>query len=264
MRSAGALGVAFVAALPLHWELLRYPEWFVANNLYFSAPPSFDWTGLLRQIWWATEILVLPWRWFNDYGGLTNMLLALVLWVAWRDRTRAGFYAWATVAIVLTLRFNSPQLGLIAGRQLHLLPVLVAPALAGFIARYAPGGPLGRAVLVAGRRPVRGRAVLSRASRRRTCSTSTRRWSSGCSRPVATCAAREQPALGHDRRPRGAHRTIALRRALRVPSPAGHWPPLFRPAAGRLPSQPLSRFVAAGRRFPAVWRSTRCRRRHLD
>ena len=149
VRSAFALGVAFVAALPLHWELLRYPEWFVTNNLYFSASPSFDWTGLLRQVWWATEILVLPWRWFNDYGGLTHILLAIVLWVAWRDRSRAGFYAWATVAIVLTLRFNSPQLGLVAGRQIHLLPVLVAPALAGFIALHAPGGALGRGVLVA-------------------------------------------------------------------------------------------------------------------
>ena len=69
--------------------------------------------------------------------------------MAWRDRTRAGYYAWATLAIVLTLRLNSPQLGLVAGRQLHLLPVLVAPALAGFICRHAPGGWLGRVTLVA-------------------------------------------------------------------------------------------------------------------
>jgi hypothetical protein len=144
VRSVIALAVAFLAALPLHWELVRYPAWFVANNLYFEAPASFDWIGLLRQIWWATEILWLPGRWFNDYGGLTNVLLAVIAWMAWRDRTRAGFYAWATVAIVLTLRLNSPQLGLIAGRQLHLLPVLVAPALAGFISGYAHGGMPGR------------------------------------------------------------------------------------------------------------------------
>ena len=132
-----ALAVAFLAALPLHWELLRYPAWFVANNLYFEAPPSFDWPWPAAQIWWATEILALPWRWFNDYGGLTNVFLVVIAWMAWRDRTRAGFYAWATLAIVLTLRLNSPQLGLVAGRQLHLLPVLVAPALAGFIAATA-------------------------------------------------------------------------------------------------------------------------------
>ena len=148
-RSVVALGVAFVAALPLHWELVRYPAWFVTNNLYFEAPPSFDWPGLLRQIWWATEILALPWRWFNDYGGLTHVFLVVLAWMAWRDRTRAGFYAWATLAIVLTLRFNSPQIGLVAGRQLHLLPVLVAPALAGFICRHAPGGQAARLAVAA-------------------------------------------------------------------------------------------------------------------
>ncbi len=144
LRSAIALGVAFLAALPLHWELVRYPAWFVANNLSFEAPPSFDWMGLLRQVWWATEILALPGRWFNDYGGLTHVFLIVIVWMAWRDRTRAGFYAWATLAIVLTLRLNSPQLGLVAGRQLHLLPVLVAPALAGFLWAHAPGGLPGR------------------------------------------------------------------------------------------------------------------------
>ncbi len=148
-RAVVALGVAFVAALPLHWELMRYPTWFVTNNLYFEAPPSFDWPGLMRQIWWATEILALPWRWFNDYGGLTHVFLVVLAWMAWHDRTRAGFYAWATLAIVLTLRFNSPQIGLVAGRQLHLLPVLVAPALAGFICRYAPGGQAGRLAVAA-------------------------------------------------------------------------------------------------------------------
>lgn len=149
VRSAIALGAAFAAALPLHWELLRYPSWFVTNNLYFDQPPAFDWAGFLRQIWYATEILVQPGRWFNDYGGLTYVFLAAIGWMAWRDRTRAGFYAWATVAIVLTLRLNSPQLGLVAGRQQHLLPVLVAPALAGFICRHAPGGWIGRVTLVA-------------------------------------------------------------------------------------------------------------------
>jgi len=148
-RAVVALGVAFVAALPLHWELVRYPTWFVTNNLYFEAPPSFDWPGLVRQIWWATEILALPWRWFNDYGGLTHVFLVVLAWMAWHDRTRAGFYAWATLAIVLTLRFNSPQIGLVAGRQLHLLPALVAPALAVFIFRYAPGGQAGRLAVAA-------------------------------------------------------------------------------------------------------------------
>ena len=149
VRSAAALAVAFVAALPLHWELVRYPEWFVANNLYFEAPPTFDWQGLVRQIWYATEMLWQPGRWFNDYGGLTYVWLLPIVWMAWRDRSRCGFYAWATAAIVVTLRLTSPQLGLIASRQLHLLPVVVGPALAGFIASHATGSAVTRALLTA-------------------------------------------------------------------------------------------------------------------
>jgi hypothetical protein len=149
LRSAAALAIAFVAALPLHWELLRYRTWFVTNNLYFEAPPAFDWNGLARQIWYATEMLGRPDRWFNDYGGLTYVFLPVLLFVAWRDRSRTGFYAWAAIAIVVSLRLNAPQLGLVAGRQLHLLPVLVAPALAGFLAGWMRGGPIGRAALLA-------------------------------------------------------------------------------------------------------------------
>ncbi len=149
VRSAVALGVAFVAALPLHWELVRYPEWFVANNMYFEAPPRFDWRGLARQIWYAIEMLWQPGRWFNDYGGLTYVWLMPIVWMAWRDRSRAGFYAWASVAVVLTLRLNSPQLGLMSSRQVHLLPVVVGPALAGFIAAHVPGGLATRVLLSA-------------------------------------------------------------------------------------------------------------------
>ena len=114
-----------------------------------------------------------------------------MLWAAWRERTRAGFYAWATVAMVPTLRFNSPQLGLVAGRQLHLLPVLVAPALAGFIARYAPGGAIGRGALVAVVALFVAVPYTACTSTSRTCGSSTRRWSSACSRPADTwCCSR--------------------------------------------------------------------------
>lgn len=146
-RSAAALGVAFVAALPLHWELLRYPGWFVTNNLYFESPASFDYAGLARQVWYATEMLGRPDRWFNDYGGLTYVWLPVLIWAGWHDRRRTGYYVWATLAIVLTLRLNAPQLGLVAGRQLHLLPVLLGPALAGFVATQTAGGRWGRLVL---------------------------------------------------------------------------------------------------------------------
>jgi hypothetical protein len=143
-----AFAASFVAALPVHWELLRYPAYYVTNNLYFDPPVGFDWAGLLRQIYYATEILLLPGRWFNDYVGLTHVWLPVIVWMAWRDRSRAGFYAWATLAIVLMLRFNAPQLGIISSRQMHLLPVVVAPAIAGFVDRHAPGGGWLRVALV--------------------------------------------------------------------------------------------------------------------
>ncbi|HEX6210152.1 MAG TPA: hypothetical protein VF136_05210 [Methylomirabilota bacterium] len=149
VRTAVGLGAAFLAALPLHWELFRHPDWFVTNNLYFDTPAAFDWAGLARQIFYATEILVRPGRWFNDYVGLTHVALPVILWMAWRDRSRAGFYAWATLALVVSLRFNAPQLGIISSRQMHLLPVVVAPVLAGFLYRHAPGGWPLRASLIA-------------------------------------------------------------------------------------------------------------------
>ena len=59
------------------------------------------------------------------------------------------FLSWATVAIVLTLRFNSPQLGLVAGRQLHLLPVLDSAGACRLHLPVCPGGAIGRGALVA-------------------------------------------------------------------------------------------------------------------
>lgn len=149
VRAGVALAAAFLAALPLHWELLRYPGWFVTNNLYFEPPAAFDWQGLVMQVFYATEILLRPGRWFNDYVGLTHVALPVMAWMAWRDRTRAGFYAWATLAIVVLLRFNAPQIGIISSRQMHLLPVLIGPPLAMFLLRHAPGGWPLRATLLA-------------------------------------------------------------------------------------------------------------------
>lgn len=140
---------AFVAALPVHWELLRYPDWFISNNLAFDPANRFDWAGFASQLYYAAEILLRPGRWFNDYVGLTHVWLVAIAWVAWRDRSRARFYAWATLALVLLLRFNAPQLGLISSRQMHLLPVVVAPALAGFLLNGLVGGWPLRASLVA-------------------------------------------------------------------------------------------------------------------
>lgn len=135
VRSGAALGIAFVGGSPLLWELYRYPEFFRTNNLYWEPPPGFDWAGFSRNVYYAAEILVQPWRWFNDYVGAAHVWLAAVVAVAVKCRSRAGFYAWATLATVAMLRLNTPQLGIILARELYLYPLLLAPALAAFVIR---------------------------------------------------------------------------------------------------------------------------------
>lgn len=146
-RSAIALTLAFVAALPLHWELVRYPAFFVTNNLYWAAPPSFDWAGFARNVYYAAEILVRPSRWFNDYVGVAHVWLPAVIVVAFFRRTRPAFYAWAALATVAMLRLNTPQLGIILARELYIYPLLLAPALGAFVAALPSRPPLAWAVV---------------------------------------------------------------------------------------------------------------------
>jgi hypothetical protein len=98
-----------------------------------------DWLRLVRRIWYNTEILFLPWRWFNDPPGLTSLFLPLVLLVAWKRGGRAGFYAWAALFAFGLLRFNVPEAGYIFMRPEHLLAVFTPIAVAGFIATEAKG-----------------------------------------------------------------------------------------------------------------------------
>lgn len=135
IRSGFALGIAFLAALPLFWELFRYPDFFRTNNLYWDPPVDFDWAGFSRNVYYAAEILVQPWRWFNDYVGIAHVWLVAVVVVAATRRTRAAFYAWATLATVAMLRLNTPQLGIVLARELYLYPLLLAPVLGAFVAR---------------------------------------------------------------------------------------------------------------------------------
>lgn len=149
IRSATALAVAFVAALPLHWELIRYPEYFRPNNLYWDAPPAFDWRGFIRNVYYATEILVRPGRWFNDYVGAAHVWLPTVVVVATLRRSRPVFYAWAALATVVMLRLNTPQLGIILAREMYAYPLLLSPALAVFVAHLPARPAVAPAVLLA-------------------------------------------------------------------------------------------------------------------
>jgi hypothetical protein len=125
--------VALLAALPLTWELWRYPSLFLPNNVRFDPAAPIEWGPLARQIFYNIEMLWLPGRWFNDYGGLTRALLPLLVWVAVVCRSRMRFYAGGAVLMMVLLCFNAPVFGYVFERPVHLLSVLTPVAIAGLL-----------------------------------------------------------------------------------------------------------------------------------
>ncbi len=133
-RLAIAVATGLVAALPLTWESWRYPAYFTFNNVMLERPP-FEVVPWLRKIYYNVEFLAFPHRWFNDFPALATILLPVTVWTAFKDRTRTGFYAAATLAIVVLMSFDTPELGYALQRPVHLLAVLPPVALAGFLVR---------------------------------------------------------------------------------------------------------------------------------
>lgn len=134
-RAALSLAAAAVTALPLTWESWRYGGYVSLNNVSLTPEP-FRLAPFLRQVYYNVEILFLPSRWFNDFAGLTNILLPVLLWTAWKDRTRTGFYAVSALTVVAMMRFNTPEFGYALARPVHLLSILPPVALAGFLVRH--------------------------------------------------------------------------------------------------------------------------------
>ena len=133
-----AAAVALVAALPMHFESLRYSQYVSFNNFVFDPRAPVDWSTFPRLVYYNFEILLQPHRWFNDYRSLANVWLPVLALVAIQPgRSRAGFYAWTAVVTQLLLRFNTPVDGVIFDRLTHMLPLLVAPALAAFVLRFS-------------------------------------------------------------------------------------------------------------------------------
>jgi hypothetical protein len=138
IRMVVAAAVSGVAALPVHWESLRYSAYVSFNNTVYSPGAPVDWPRFLRTLYYNVEILALPHRWFNDYRSLTNVWLpALAVFALQPSRSRVGFYAWATVLAQALLRLNTSEAGAIFDRIQHMLPVLAAPALAGIVLRLS-------------------------------------------------------------------------------------------------------------------------------
>jgi hypothetical protein len=135
-RAAIATAAALVGGLPVTWDLWRYPQYFIANNVSLHPAP-FELAGFLRKVYYNTELLLLPGRWFNDFTGLTNVFLPVVVFTAWRARGRARFYAAATIGVVCLVRLIYDSFGYVFLRPIIFLPMFIAPPLAWFILRRA-------------------------------------------------------------------------------------------------------------------------------
>jgi len=137
-RLALASVFAAIAALPMHWESLRYSEFVSFNNTVYQPGEPIRWAQFARNVFYNVEILALPQRWFNDYRSLSNVWLLPMLLVALTGRaTRVGFYAACAVLTQALLRLNTPVAGAMFDRIQHMLPLLAAPAMAGLVLRHA-------------------------------------------------------------------------------------------------------------------------------
>ena len=141
VRAAFCGGIAIVAALPMTWESWRYPELFNFNNVYLHPPESIDWPALARKIFYNIELLWLPHRWFNDYGGLALVLLPVTVVLAVVDRSRVRFHAAAAVLTVALMRLHDPHFGYAFIRPIHMFVVFLAPVVAVAVTRYARSRP---------------------------------------------------------------------------------------------------------------------------
>ena len=149
IRLVLAAACAAIAALPVYWESLRYPAYVSYNNTVYDPKAPVDWPLFFRTVYYHIEILFLPHRWFNDYRGLINIWGAPVLVVALTPgRSRAGYYACAAILTQVLLRLNTSEVGAVLDRIQHMLPMLMAPALAGFVLRYAGTRALAAALIV--------------------------------------------------------------------------------------------------------------------
>lgn len=139
LRLAATAALAAVCSLPAHFESLWYRDYVSFNNTVYTPGASVPLSAVARVFYYNVEILALPHRWFNDYRSLANVWLpVLVVTAIAPGRSRVAFYAWLALVTQLLLRFNSPSLGgAMFDRVQHMFPLLMAPALAGFVVRMA-------------------------------------------------------------------------------------------------------------------------------
>jgi hypothetical protein len=126
-------GVAMLAALPVTWELWRYPSLFLPNNVIFDPSYRTEWAAVARKIFYNVEMLWLPGRWVNDVTGLAAAFLPILAYTAWTSRSRARFHAVAALGVVMLTRLLTPETAYLFLRPVHLFAVFVPVALSGFL-----------------------------------------------------------------------------------------------------------------------------------
>ena len=139
VRAIIAIVTGVVASLPLTYESWRYPAFFHFNNVVYEPATTIDWIWLARSLYYNVELLFLPRRWFNDFIGLTLVLLPVAAVVAWCDRSRVRFYAAALLFTVALMRLHNPYSGYVFLRPSHMLAVFIAPVVAALVVRYVSG-----------------------------------------------------------------------------------------------------------------------------
>ena len=132
-RAVLASLIAVGVSLPQHFELLRYSDFFITNNLMYGGA-VYDLPRMARKIFYNVEILFHPHRWFNDYLSMTCVFLPVFIWVALQPgRTRPRFYAWIVLATMAMLRLDMPETGFLLTREMHMLAAVAPVPLAWFV-----------------------------------------------------------------------------------------------------------------------------------
>jgi hypothetical protein len=131
-RAIVAVTAGWLAGLPLTWELWRYPAYFDFNNVRLHATP-FSWIKFLRQVYYNSELLVRPGRWFNDYTALAVILSPIALYLVAHERGRARFHALGLLTVLAMGRLNDAQFGYAFARPIHMYVVFGGPVMASFL-----------------------------------------------------------------------------------------------------------------------------------
>ncbi len=113
-----------------------------------SPGAAVDWPASLRSSTTTSRSSRCRIAGTTTIAAANVWLPVLVVTAFLPGRSRIGFYAWLAVLTQLLLRLNTPEAGAGFDRIQHMLPMLTAPALAGFVLRAGGTRKLAAGLLV--------------------------------------------------------------------------------------------------------------------